>query len=505
MEMTGTDYLRTGGTAAEMSAESNTGRGLDLHPQAEAGGGSGAWLSGTALAGAALAAADIGGLLAGLAIAEGMAGALNRLLGTPAADPQQVLIASLYQMMILAGVLIYLGSCEHYRDRPPFWSALQQVVRAATCALLVAALVGFSARITNMHVFLLLPWVLFPLTSTVLRGGVKFVAHRLGVWQIPVLMIAEPSVADEVLEVFNGEGTACFRAVGRISPEAWLEQPQGCAGRELLRRYGAERLMIGVDFGAPSSRELLRRVTRMQVPFTVIPRDADLPVLGCSQMAFFSHDTLILNYRNNLERPLLRGIKIALDLSVASAMMLVLLPVFAVLTLLVRLDGGPAMFGHERIGLNGRTFRCLKFRSMVTNSAEVLRELLERDPAAAEEWQRSQKLANDPRVTRIGHFLRKTSLDELPQLINVLRLEMSLVGPRPIVRAEEAHYGADAAYYRSARPGITGLWQVSGRSDTSYPRRVQLDSWYVRNWSVWHDVAILMKTLPAVLLQRGAR
>ncbi|MBB3174642.1 undecaprenyl-phosphate galactose phosphotransferase [Endobacter medicaginis] len=496
MRITGADFLHSGkagaGSWSRPAQPSRTHLG-------------GMALSGTVLAGAGLAVADLGALVAGLAIARGVTEVLHHVLGTDRGDDQQMAMAILYQMMILAGVMVYLGSCGHYRDRPPFWSALQQVVRAATCALLVAALVGFSTRTTNMHLFLLLPWLLFPLTSTVLRAGVKHVAHRLGIWQIPVLMIAEPTVADHLLEVFSGEGTAGFRVVGRISPDVWLEQSQGRAGRDVLRSYGVQRVVIGVAFGAPASRDLLRCVTRTGVPFTVIPQDSDLPVLGCSQMAFFSHDTLVLNYRNNLERPLLRGIKIALDLGLASAMMLVLLPVFAVLALLVRLDGGPAMFGHERIGLNGRTFRCLKFRSMVPNAAEVLRELLERDPQAAEEWKRTQKLGRDPRVTRVGQFLRKTSLDELPQLINVLRLEMSLVGPRPIVPAEEIHYGDEIAYYRSARPGITGLWQVSGRSDTSYPRRVQLDSWYVRNWSVWHDVAILMKTLPAVLLQRGAR
>ena len=131
--------------------------------------------------------------------------------------------------------------------------------------------------------------------------------------------------------------------------------------------------------------------------------------------------------------------------------------------------------------------------------------MLERDPAAKAEWDDTQKLTNDPRITHIGRLLRATSLDELPQLINILRQDMSLVGPRPIIEQEIVRYGENIVYYYETKPGLTGLWQVSGRSDTSYVQRVQLDCWYVRNWSMWHDVAILAKTVPAVLLRKGAR
>jgi lipopolysaccharide/colanic/teichoic acid biosynthesis glycosyltransferase len=141
---------------------------------------------------------------------------------------------------------------------------------------------------------------------------------------------------------------------------------------------------------------------------------------------------------------------------------------------------------------------------MIPNSQEVLQKHLQAHPEARIEWDADQKLKNDPRITPIGNFLRSTSLDELPQLINVLRGEMSLVGPRPIVTDEVSKYEHDIAHYYRVRPGITGLWQVSGRNDVSYTQRVQMDSWYVRNWSLWHDIAILCKTLPALLKRSGA-
>jgi lipopolysaccharide/colanic/teichoic acid biosynthesis glycosyltransferase len=162
------------------------------------------------------------------------------------------------------------------------------------------------------------------------------------------------------------------------------------------------------------------------------------------------------------------------------------------------------LFAHRRVGAGGRPFYCLKFRTMVVDADRALDEALARDPALAAEWAASRKLTNDPRVTRIGRILRKTSLDELPQLINVLRLEMSLVGPRPIVEDEIPLYGEAIAQYYATRPGLTGLWQVSGRSNTSYAKRVQLDVWYVNNWTIWNDIAVLFKTIPVVLGRQGA-
>jgi undecaprenyl-phosphate galactose phosphotransferase len=175
-----------------------------------------------------------------------------------------------------------------------------------------------------------------------------------------------------------------------------------------------------------------------------------------------------------------------------------------VLAALVKRDGGPAFFGHTRIGQNGQPFKCYKFRSMVVNSQEVLAELLASSSDARAEWERDFKLKDDPRVSRIGDILRKTSLDELPQLWNVIKGEMSLVGPRPVVKAELERYGEDVSYYLEAKPGVTGLWQVSGRNDVDYETRVYLDAWYVKNWSLWTDISILFKTVGVVLGRDGA-
>ncbi|GAB3262986.1 sugar transferase [Chitinimonas naiadis] len=196
--------------------------------------------------------------------------------------------------------------------------------------------------------------------------------------------------------------------------------------------------------------------------------------------------------------------KRVLDVISALLLSLVLAPLLLLIAFCLRLQGGSALFAHVRVGRHGQLFRCYKFRTMLPNAEQRLQELLARDPQARAEWARDFKLKRDPRVTPLGEFLRKSSLDELPQLWNVLCGEMSLVGPRPVVEAELLRYGEQAALYKSVRPGVTGLWQVSGRNDTSYAERVQLDAQYVQNWSFALDLKILWRTVFVVLLRRGA-
>jgi lipopolysaccharide/colanic/teichoic acid biosynthesis glycosyltransferase len=195
-----------------------------------------------------------------------------------------------------------------------------------------------------------------------------------------------------------------------------------------------------------------------------------------------------------------------IDIALCVPILIFVAPLMIVIAVLIHLqDGGPVMFGHTRIGRDGRLFKCLKFRSMVVDSEARLQALLACDPIARAEWERDFKLGDDPRVTPLGNFLRRSSLDELPQIINVLRGEMSLVGPRPIVPSEVARYGRYFSDYCAQRPGITGLWQISGRNDVSYRRRIALDVRYARTRCLTLYLKILLATAPAVLTRKGAR
>ena len=212
-------------------------------------------------------------------------------------------------------------------------------------------------------------------------------------------------------------------------------------------------------------------------------------------------------FRSDLEvqPPLGGAFKRGFDIVGALAGLVLLSPLFLMLAMLVKFsDGGRVFYGHPRIGRNGNHFRCLKFRTMVENGEDLLAQHFARNPQDREEWNATRKLQNDPRVTRVGMVLRKLSLDELPQIFNIVRGDMSLVGPRPVVEDELELYGPAADYYLQSRPGLTGLWQVSGRNDVSYGTRVAFDRHYVENWSFVFDLKILIRTVPAVFSSRGS-
>lgn len=203
----------------------------------------------------------------------------------------------------------------------------------------------------------------------------------------------------------------------------------------------------------------------------------------------------------SVERRLMR----LFDILLALVALLFFAPLLLVIAAAVYVsDPGAILFAQRRIGYGGAYFRCFKFRSMAVNAEALLADLLASDPQARLEWELSHKLKEDPRVTRVGSFLRKSSLDELPQLFNVLRGEMSIVGPRPIVEAEKRRYGRYFEHYCMSRPGITGLWQISGRSDVSYQRRVAFDVAYCRSQSLSLYLRIILMTAPAVLMAKGS-
>jgi len=192
------------------------------------------------------------------------------------------------------------------------------------------------------------------------------------------------------------------------------------------------------------------------------------------------------------------------DIVFGAGLIVFLAPLMLIIAALVKLDGGPVLYGHRRVGANGQSFRCWKFRSMVVNADKVLADVLRADPEARAQWQRDFKLKSDPRITRIGQFLRTTSLDELPQLFNVMAGDMSLIGPRPIVVEEIERYGDAFRHYCACRPGMTGLWQVSGRNGVDYVRRVKFDEQYATSWSFLLDLVVLCRTVVVVTQRSGA-
>jgi Undecaprenyl-phosphate galactose phosphotransferase WbaP len=406
--------------------------------------------------------------------------------------------------VLFAVIVAYLATKGRYTTRIPFWTEMKLVVCAGLCAAATQIVLGLlngdlAARIPALAVL-----SLFPILAITANQMAKKALTRAGAWTLPIVVVGDGPGAAAAEAALESDRSLGYVVVGRVDPSAIMSAPNGPRLSPVLNQYQACRLLLALDGDPDLQRRVIDCALRERVPFAIAPQPYALPACAWEATRLFSQDAVLLSFQHGLSQRIPRVLKTAMDISAAAILLALVSPVFLVVALFIRRDGGPVFFAHRRLGIEGRSFYCLKFRTMVVDGDRVLEEALAADPALAAEWEATRKLADDPRVTPIGKFLRKTSLDELPQLINVLRREMSLVGPRPIVESEVRFYGDDIAHYYGTRPGVTGLWQVSGRSNTSYTRRVQLDVWYVNNWTIWLDIAVLLKTLPAVLRREGA-
>lgn len=403
---------------------------------------------------------------------------------------------------------------RHYTYRKPFWFELKEIVKTLVVfSLLDLALIAFSKWDFSRMVWVF-SWSYALLLLPLLRAGVKSAINKAGQWQKETIIIGSGRNATEAYAALQSEEILGYNVQAFISVEDAPLQ-QSVNGVPVISANDINwstidrdnvQFIVAMEYEQQPERDRwLKFLSKMNCrSVSVIPTLRGVPLYGTDMSFIFSHEVMILRVSNNLAKHSSRFLKRSFDIVVASLLLLFLAPVFALLCYMVKRDGGNAIYGHERIGQDGRKFKCLKFRSMVTNSKDVLESLLATSEEARREWDKDFKLKKDPRITRIGGFLRKTSLDELPQLWNVIRGEMSLVGPRPVIEAELERYAGDVDYYLMAKPGMTGLWQVSGRNDIDYDTRVYFDSWYVKNWALWTDIAILFKTAGVVFRRDGA-
>ena len=387
-------------------------------------------------------------------------------------------------------------------------STLQRIM---ALALLHLALMEIFHQQINIA-WWLTNWMFVATLIPLLRQLTKRFLLWLNFWQIPIIIIGDGENAPPPCLAIKNEKMVGFKVQGFISkrhlngsrvlvPVAGI--PLHCMGKQGCEVFTDSYSVITLE-----SNEIEAWMGKVGLggaeDIFVIPPMLSIPFYGMEIRHFFTHEALVIRLHNNIAHCFSKVLKRWFDIIVSSLLLLILSPVFGLLIWKITRDSGPAIFGHERVGKNRQSFKCLKFRTMVCNSDNVLSELLDTDAEAKAEWEQCFKLKNDPRITRVGNYLRKTSLDELPQLWNVLRGEMSLVGPRPVVKDELKLYGKDVDYYLMTTPGMTGIWQISGRNNVDYDTRVKMDSWYVKNWSFWSDIVILLKTIPVVFGREGA-
>ncbi len=376
--------------------------------------------------------------------------------------------------------------------------------------LIMAAMTAVShSRAGYSHSILLFWWLGALLFLPLLRSIVRGMLCRRPWWGIPVAVFYTGEESIEIVRALQAHPEIGLRPVVILSSTHSVRAGHrlpvlDIEFAEAVRGCGVRRAMIALpDAGSGKLLEDLEKFESL-FPHVMIMHGATARYSLTVDARPFG-GSLAVEVRRDLLLPLPRIAKRAIDLLVVCLGLPTVGMLILLLGLLVRLESkGPVFYGHRRIGRSGNAFRAWKIRTMQRNADELLQRALAEDPALREEWLRDRKLRHDPRITRVGRFLRKTSLDELPQLWNVLRGEMSLVGPRPIVEEEIAGYGGNFSLYCRVTPGVTGLWQVSGRNDCGLRDRVRLDSYYVRNWSPWLDLHILARTAKVVFTGQGA-
>lgn len=404
-----------------------------------------------------------------------------------------------------------------YSKRLPFWDELRMILSTVIYLALINGMIVLVAKWPFSRVLWLGSWSFALILIPLFRSLTRRLLRRVGLWARPSIIVgagqnaldtmaalqAEPQLGFEVVEflALGDQVTEKLRA-GGTPPVRSLKKEDLIS---YLRSRKNQEVFIALDESELAEAGSLVEEMSLYFPEVFfVPSLAGLPLFGMESYHFFSQELLILRSRNNLGFRPRFYLKRIFDVVASAALLILLSPLFLWIMARIRLSGPGVFFAHRRVGRRGESFRCYKFRTMVPDAEKVLRDLLARDPKVRKEWEEKMKIENDPRVTPVGHFLRRTSLDELPQLWNVLKGDMSLVGPRPIIEKELERYGHRVEFYQRIRPGITGLWQVSGRSDTDYATRVRLDTWYSKNWSLWYDLAILVKTVKTVLDRKGA-
>lgn len=367
---------------------------------------------------------------------------------------------------------------------------------------------------STSRLFVGLLWIFSIVLVTLSRYLFAHILNWASVGSVPVLLVGAGKTANLVLQGIRDDVGLNFNVIGYVDDAGPQEENVGnlpylgTFGQvvEVIDKTQVQDVCIAAPGLTPDKLNSLIHTIQPHVRnLSFVPDLIGLPVNGIEVDSLFNERLMFMSLKNNLARPYNRFIKRIFDLVLTTLGVVVLSPVFLLLAVLIKLDSrGPVIFAHQRIGKNGKLFPCLKFRTMCVDADKKLKEYLAANPEARKEWEAEFKLKDDPRVTRVGKVLRKTSLDELPQLFNVLIGQMSLVGPRPIVTAEIPKYGPYIKDFYMVHPGITGMWQVNGRSDTTYEERVQMDSWYVRNWDVWLDIMLLWRTFGVVLQHKGA-
>ena len=409
-------------------------------------------------------------------------------------------------LLLVTALIVYFTSCGHYRTRKSLPDEVKHIFFGCGVMLVLDGYLQYALKLQPSRLWVFLNWSFIFALLFCFRVGTKNVLCKLGLWQLNTMVVGAPTEVVEVSEFISrdkylGYDVSDVVIVEHDDCEYYLKKVEA-----LLVKSKVGYVVFAFESHNLVCEKLIEAVgNNHKIPYGIIPAYRNLSSIDMEIQNFFAEERVLLHTSRQSAGRRALILKRIFDFISALLISLLLALPSLIIALLVKLDGGPILYKSPRLGYQGKLFNAYKFRSMIPDASQKLESIMQKDEALRQEWESNFKLANDPRITRVGSFLRRSSLDELPQLINVLRGEMSLVGPRPMLIEEVEEYGDSIRAYSSLKPGITGVWQVSGRSDIEYKKRITLNNWYVRNWSLWGDLMILMKTVFVVLKKSGAR
>lgn len=425
---------------------------------------------------------------------------------------------------MLAGLVIVLFYGKgHYTNRFPWWSQVQFITSLMAFMVIMDGFLSFALELYFSRPLIILNWG-FAFLFLLISRHLAFVIQKNALyWQVPTIVIGDSAAVSDVLYALNGD-----RSTGYVPHTVFLRGPRSeeFSLETIPARFRAITVYEDNDdvatyilshpdnyyiislesFRGDKRDDVIRALDRAEARYAIIPAIGGISLYDMEPRYFFGQDVMFLHAKP-VSSPLGRAAKRGMDIALSSAALLVLLPVIGIVCLMLKIEGqgGTIFYGGSRLGRHGKLFQCWKFRSMEPDSDHLLEDYFIQNPEMREAWDTYHKLPDDPRIkTRTARLIRKSSIDEIPQLWNVFKGDMSLVGPRPILPSEETEYGNNIDAYIKVKPGITGLWQVSGRNAVSFQRRIYWDNWYVRNWSLWGDIVIILKTIPVVISRSDA-
>ena len=427
-------------------------------------------------------------------------------------------ISDLYFYIVIPFVFIFFLYYTKVNERfILYWETLQRTFYAVLYSEIFCVVILYLFKTSNYvsRAYVVIFFILAFICLCIAKQLLIKICHKLNLMKEPVIFIGAGETTEKIIDFAKNNNCFGIKVAGIFSDKpikkVFLQKYLVFNDLQKVKDYIQLFKIKTVVIAIPNmeKKDLLNLIEELQPVvrnLMFVPNIVGMPVFNLEIKRLYENDMVLLSIKNNLAKKTNRRIKRVFDILFSLMTMVIIVPVSIIVMLFIMIEtpGISPVFKHYRVGKNGKLFPCYKFRSMVPNAQERLKKYLLENPEAQREWQDNFKLKNDPRITKVGKFIRKTSIDELPQFINVLKGEMSWVGPRPIIEDEIHYYGKYIKDYYNVLPGITGMWQVNGRSEIGYDERVKLDTWYIRNWSIWIDIVLLIKTLGVVLRKKGA-